>query len=432
VTFSPDGKRIVSGNIKGTIKWWDAASGKELTSVQGHTLRLNSLAFSPDGKRIISSGRDGTLKLWDAPTGAEVMILPGHDFASATFSPDGKTVAFDSTLLETETPPNGYGPRRTGAAARKLVDELYEKLGLFHKVIDELKKDEASVGPVRKIALQIANARLREDAEKLNKESMEAVSSPGKDIDTYKDALQKAQRANSLNPNAPSMLTTLGMAQYRVGAYEEALETISKSMEIIRNFTISGGRYWQPDPANPAFRAMALHQLGRNDEAKTVLVRLRILCSNQRFSKDKQAQKFLAEAMSLIVKEGESLEGVKPVIPPAKLVAFYERRLRNSPNRSRARNGLAWLLATCPDDDIRDGAKAVEHATKACELTNWENAAFVDTLAAAYAESGDFDSAVKQQRKAIELLSEEDEGPRADMEERLKLYQSGKPYRQNR
>jgi WD40 repeat protein/tetratricopeptide (TPR) repeat protein len=428
VTFSPDGKRIVSGDIKGTIKWWDAASGKELASVQGHTLRLNSLAFSPDGKRIVSSGRDGTVKLWDAPTGAEVMILPGHDFASAKFSPDGKTLAIGTALLETETPPNGYGPRRTGAAARKLVDELYEKHGLFLKAIEELTGNKGFVEPVRKIALQIADARLWQDAEKLNQETTEVVSSPGKEIDEYKAALEKAQKANSLNPDTWSILTTLGIAHYRVGAYEEALETVSKSIEIIKNITVDGQQMLKPDPANQAFKAMSLHQLGRNDEAQVALAQLRLLCLTKRFLKDERAQAFLAEARSLMVKEGQWLESAETDNPQAQMVAAYEQWLRLSPDSVDAHSGLAWLLATCPVDEIRDGAKAIEHARKACELTDWENHA--DILAAAYAETGDFDSAVKYQKKAIE--AEEHERWHPYMEELLKLYQSGKPYRSRR
>ena len=64
--------------------------------------------------------------------------------------------------------------------------------------------------------------------------------------------------------------------------------------------------------------------------------------------------------------------------------------------------------------------------TKACELTEWKNAAFIDTLAAACAESGDFDAAVKWQTKAIELSSNENE--KEDLGTRLKLYQDKQPF----
>jgi serine/threonine protein kinase/Tfp pilus assembly protein PilF len=94
-------------------------------------------------------------------------------------------------------------------------------------------------------------------------------------------------------------------------------------------------------------------------------------------------------------------------------------------------NLLAWEQATSPRAELRNGAKAIEYATKACELTEWKNANFIDTLAAAYAEAGDFDSAIKWQKKAIDLLTEKDPAERrGEFEARLKLYQSSKPFRE--
>ncbi len=95
-------------------------------------------------------------------------------------------------------------------------------------------------------------------------------------------------------------------------------------------------------------------------------------------------------------------------------------------------NQLAWFQATFPVAEFRNGTNAIKYATKACELTDWKNVIFVDTLAASYAEAGDFDSAVKWQKEAIDLLTEEQPSwLRAEFQTRLKLYQSSKPYREN-
>ena len=78
VAFSPDGRTIASGSDDHTIKLWDAASGRELRTLQGHTGHVNSVAFSPDGRTIASGSGDNTIKLWDAASGRELRTLQGH------------------------------------------------------------------------------------------------------------------------------------------------------------------------------------------------------------------------------------------------------------------------------------------------------------------------------------------------------------------
>jgi protein O-mannosyl-transferase len=108
--------------------------------------------------------------------------------------------------------------------------------------------------------------------------------------------------------------------------------------------------------------------------------------------------------------------------------ARYAEALRLNPNYGEAYNNLALIMATCPEAKYRDGGKAVEAATRACELTKWKNSEFLNTLAAAYAESGDFDAAVMWQSRAIGFPR--DERRRDDYRSRLVLYQAKKPYRE--
>jgi Flp pilus assembly protein TadD len=113
-----------------------------------------------------------------------------------------------------------------------------------------------------------------------------------------------------------------------------------------------------------------------------------------------------------------------------RVVEDHQRALKLSPKHPMTLNDMAWFKATCMDETFRDGKKAVEYAKAACELTEWKNPFYLDTLAAANAEAGDFKAAVAEQEKALgfsELAEQYGEQPRA----RLDLYRQGKPYRES-
>jgi len=90
------------------------------------------------------------------------------------------------------------------------------------------------------------------------------------------------------------------------------------------------------------------------------------------------------------------------------------------------KNNLAWVYATSSDPQIRDGGKALALARGICEETGYKNPAFLDSLAAAYAETGDYARAEEYQRMSIELLAHPEEGFLA----RLNAYRSKRPWRE--
>jgi tetratricopeptide (TPR) repeat protein len=109
-----------------------------------------------------------------------------------------------------------------------------------------------------------------------------------------------------------------------------------------------------------------------------------------------------------------------------KSIFHYRQAIALKPGYAAAYNNLAWVYATSIQEVYRNGQEAVQLATRACELTGFGNASMLDTLAAAVAEAGDFESAVLYQEKAISMSQEKDQAP---LRARLRRYQSGQAYR---
>jgi len=94
VTFTKDGKYLLTGSRDKTIKLWEIATGRELRSFYGHESTINDLALSPDGKQFLSSSADKSAKLWDIESGKIIKSFEGHEelLTSVSFHPSGKTI----------------------------------------------------------------------------------------------------------------------------------------------------------------------------------------------------------------------------------------------------------------------------------------------------------------------------------------------------
>ena len=113
----------------------------------------------------------------------------------------------------------------------------------------------------------------------------------------------------------------------------------------------------------------------------------------------------------------------------AQAAADYGRAVELAPDVAFAQNALGWLRATAPDAKVRDGKKGrLAAARKACELTDFKSGTYLDTLAAAHAEAGDFAAAVEWQGRALEAP----DFPKSDLDngkKRLQLFKDKTPYR---
>jgi len=113
----------------------------------------------------------------------------------------------------------------------------------------------------------------------------------------------------------------------------------------------------------------------------------------------------------------------------ADAVTDYEAALKIKPEDSGVLNNLAWVLATSPDDNVRNGKRSIELGTQAAKLGDYKQAHILSTLAAGYAETGDFDAARQWSQKAVDLGSD-DPDINAQLKKELASYENKKPWRE--
>ena len=123
-------------------------------------------------------------------------------------------------------------------------------------VVEHLRTNETLDDRVRAVAIRLAKAH-KQDPDRLNDDSWKVVKAPDGTADEYSLALRRARALYKIAPDVGYYVNTLGVAQYRVGNYEDALVTLARSD------TINGGI-----PSDVAFIAMAHHHLGHADEAR--------------------------------------------------------------------------------------------------------------------------------------------------------------------
>ena len=117
-----------------------------------------------------------------------------------------------------------------------------------------------------------------------------------------------------------------------------------------------------------------------------------------------------------------------PLSPYDEIRVEYHLKKAVAQGSSQAHNDYAWLLATSKWADLRNGTLAIRHAQQALE--HQSNPAYLDTLAAAYAENGQFAEAIATQLQALQLLTEQDLDLRTELENHLNWYERSEPWRE--
>jgi tetratricopeptide (TPR) repeat protein len=207
------------------------------------------------------------------------------------------------------------------------------------------------------------------------------------------------QHALLIEPNRPDVYLGIGTLQSLQSHYEESLSAYKKAIEL------------DPHNADPhGARATIFLILG---EKKKALAEL-----NEAIRLDSTCASRLRTRGTLRFDNGDFKHALTDL----------ESAIRFAPNDADAHAIRAWVLATCPDSRIRDGAVAVVAATRACELTGWREPRSIQTLAAAHAETGDFESAINWQQRAIDLLAANDVN-KYEYRKLLERYKTKKPCR---
>jgi WD40 repeat protein len=290
VALSPDARWVAHGGTKLVV--WDAETGQVARVLRGHGGRASALAFAPDG-RLATLGLDRTLRVWELATGEVVLVVPNlpPSAEALTFSPDGRrlaciAVASQNTLVWDAGPFTDVAriDREAASAWRAAV----EREAMKDDIARFLRESPSLTEPARRRALEWL-AHYRDDPQRANRLAWQIVARPGGSPRDYGRALRLAVSAARLAPDSGPILNTLGVAQYRAGGYAEAAGTLARSAQLNHD-----------EPGDLAFLAMAQHQLGAPDAARATLARVREALKQSRWSKDSEAQAFLAEAEALI------------------------------------------------------------------------------------------------------------------------------------
>jgi len=213
----------------------------------------------------------------------------------------------------------------------------------------------------------------------------------------FGQALADVERRLQMEPPEPIALLTRGNLRAHLGEPEASLADFA---EFLRQ---------QPGSVMALRgRALSLVRLRRFDEALADL--------NEALRADPASADSYLERGRIYQNQGRY----------SAATADYEKAVELGPAEARCYNQFAWLLAACPQPEFRDGARAVQLARRGCELTKWQDANILDTLASAYAECGRFDDALKWVNKSLEMAGDEIKEAVAG---HVQLFRNGQPAR---
>ncbi|MBN1912005.1 MAG: tetratricopeptide repeat protein [Pirellulales bacterium] len=322
-----------------------------------------------------------------------------------------------------------------------------------------------------KSKLAIEDLKRVVELEPENGSILEALAMVQADLKQYDEALANLEKAQRLQPDSVTPLTVRAQIHVQQKELDKALADLNEARTLQPNnlivLLLRASLYQEMDKPDKALadldRALQLNpKFDRARRLKAVLlmadnrlkegireletlakaspndVELQVQLA-MLYSADKQPGKAIGiytdvlkehpDNASALTGRANALLGVGK---HAEAITDYNKAYKLEPDESGMLNNFAWVLATSPDDALRDGKRAVKLAERACELTKHAEAHILSTLAAAYAEAGDFDHAVQWSKKALELGKKENQPPDLQdaLAKELESFKQKRPWRE--
>jgi tetratricopeptide (TPR) repeat protein len=255
----------------------------------------------------------------------------------------------------------------------------------------------------------------------------------------YVAALDQFRQAVELNPDIAGAHYNLGKALGTQGQFDEALEQFQATIRLEPDW---------PAPMNDfAFLVVTHPELKSRDVNEAIRLASRVCVltnytnaaflstlavaysSANRFS---EAVQTLETALNLDPNSAALHNGLGDVLLSQgkfkEAIGQMKRSLEIEPNNPDAKSDMAWILATCPDSNMRNPSEAIRLAQEACIATNYKKASKLDTLGAAYASAGRFAEAIEAAQKALSLVDKSQPGLLKTIQGHLDLYKTSRPY----
>lgn len=399
---------------------------------------------------------------------AELQLLPGGDKKAAT-------QALDQLLAIEELDPEKYSEAILLRA--NLEEDLAQKQAFLSQALDENPENLAALRlrgltfmTLGKSEEAKADFKRALEIDPENPDTCEAIATVLLDLDEIEEAEKAIQKLKELSPDSIAQLTISAQLHARKKDLPAALNDLDRALELEPTNTgvllLRAYLYREmelPEQAmtdvkkaleiRPQFeqaRRFQIALLAEGGDLEKTFEELKRLHDEQPddpeltlqlailYSMKKESQKAIELYTKLIDKDETNAAALRGragallgIGKQAEAIADFNKALTLSPDESDMLNNLAWALATSPDAELRDGKRAIELAKKACELTDYKQAHILSTLAAAHAETGDFEQAIKYSTQAVELgKKEEDPEVQEALQKELDSYKAKKPWRE--